>query len=59
MLAYGPLSSEVLGDYIDLSQTEAGKAMNRALFEGFDIMYEDISYALGLAVARQMQGQDL
>lgn len=59
LMAYGPLEREVIEEYITLSQTEAGAAMNRALFAGFDDMYGDISYALGLAAARQMQGQDL
>lgn len=59
LMAYGPLKPEVIEEYIALSRTEAGAAMNRALFAGFDDMYADISYALGLAAARQMQGQDL
>lgn len=59
MMAYGPLSDETVAEYVALSETDAGKAMNRALFVGFDGMYGDISYALGLALARQMQGQDL
>lgn len=59
LMAYGPLEDETLRSYVELSRTEAGRAMNRALFAGFDQMYGDISYALGLASARQMQGQDL
>lgn len=59
LLAYGPLEDPAIRDYIALSKTEAGAAMNRALFAGFDVMYGDVSYALGLAAATQMQGQDL
>ncbi|WP_116597542.1 DUF2059 domain-containing protein [Primorskyibacter marinus] len=59
LMAYGPLEPEIIEDYTALSRTEAGAAMNRALFAGFDDMYGDISYALGLAAARQMQSQDL
>ncbi|MEC3860474.1 DUF2059 domain-containing protein [Mesobacterium sp. TK19101] len=59
LMAYGPVSEETLADYIALSSTEEGRAMNRALFAAFNQMYDDISYGLGLAVARQLQGQDL
>lgn len=59
MLAYGPLEDTAVERYADLSATPEGKAMNRALFAGFNAMYDDLSYALGLAIARQMQGQDL
>lgn len=59
LLAYDPVAPEVLEDYIALSRTEAGRAMNRALFAGFDQMYAEISYALGRALAREMQATDL
>ena len=49
-LAYQPLSDEELGLYIDFSGTGAGQALNRALFEGFDEMFVNISRALGLTV---------
>ena len=41
------------------SQTDPGRALNRALFAGFNKMYDDISYARGMAVAREMQVQEL
>ena len=59
MLAYQPLEPEQISAYADLSLTESGRAMNRALFEAFDAMYGELSRALGLALARQMQGEDL
>lgn len=59
LLAYGPLSDEAVQSYVDLSSSPEGKAMNRALFAGFNTMYNDLSYALGLAAAQQMQGEDL
>lgn len=59
LLAYGPLDDDVLETYVALSKTEAGRVMNRALFAGFDEMYSEISYALGLASANRMQGEDL
>ena len=59
LMAYAPLSDSEIAEYVALSRTEAGQALNRALFAGFDGMYADLSYALGLAVASQMKGEDL
>lgn len=59
MMAYQPLEEEVLRDYVDLAASEQGRALNRALFAGFDEMYAEISYALGLALARQITAQEL
>lgn len=59
MLAYEPLPDPALEHYIHLSQTEPGRDLNRALFEAFGAAYDEISYALGRALADQMQGQDL
>ncbi|MCA0996423.1 DUF2059 domain-containing protein [Alloyangia pacifica] len=59
LTAYGPLPDEELDAYIDVSATPEGKAMNRALFDGFNHMYEEISYGLGLAAAREMRSEEL
>ncbi|SFE23748.1 DUF2059 domain-containing protein [Roseivivax sediminis] len=59
MLAYEPLTDAELDRYIDLSESAAGEAVNRTLFEGFNAMYNEISYALGLAAAREMSGTEL
>ena len=59
LLAYSPLDDEQLETYIAFTQTEAGQALNRALFNGFGAAYEDISYALGRAVALNMTAQEL
>lgn len=59
LMAYGPMSDDQLRAYVELSATESGRAMNRALFAGFNAMYDNLSYALGLAAARQMQAQEL
>lgn len=58
-LAYEPLSDSELEQYIAFTRTPAGQAMNRALFAGFDAMFADVSYRLGLGVARQLAGQEL
>ena len=59
MMAYAGLSDADIEAYIALSKTPAGQALNRGLFAGFDGMYADLSYALGLAVAQQAQGEEL
>jgi hypothetical protein len=59
LLAYHPLTDAELEAYIAFSQTSAGQALNRALFNGFGTAYEDISYALGRAVALNMTAQEL
>ena len=59
LLAYGPLEDEALADYIAFSSTPEGQVLNRALFRGFNDMYDAISYALGLAAAREMQAKEL
>lgn len=59
LLAYSPLTDDDLKTYIAFSQSSAGLALNRALFNGFGKAYEDISYALGRAVALNMTAQEL
>ncbi|MFZ7093695.1 DUF2059 domain-containing protein [Primorskyibacter sp. 2E233] len=59
LLAYGPLEDGTLDAYIEMSASPEGKALNQALFDGFNKMYDEISFALGLAVAEQMRGEDL
>ena len=58
-MAYSPLSDEELMLYIKLSQTPEGQALNYALFDGFDTLFNQISHELGLAAAAMMAGQDL
>lgn len=59
IMAYQPLSEQDLEAYVMFSQTEAGQALNAGLFEGFDAMYVDISYALGRAVAMELAASEL
>ena len=58
-LAYGPLSSEELEAYTAFSLSQSGQVLNSALFAAFDEVFTPISRGLGLAVAQQMQGQDI
>jgi len=59
LLAYHPLSDAELQEYLTYSNTKAGQALNRGLFDGFGKAYEDISYALGWAVALNMTAEEL
>ncbi|MBN9886572.1 DUF2059 domain-containing protein [Salipiger abyssi] len=59
LMALGPVAQEDLETYVALSVSPEGRAMNRALFAGFNAMYDEISYALGLASAEQMMAQEL
>lgn len=59
LLAYEPLSTADLEAYIAFSETEAGMALNAALFEAFDALFVDISLTLGLEVATATKGQDI
>lgn len=58
-LAYSPLSLEELTSYADFAESEAGRALNNGFFAGFDPLYEDISYALGRAMAMNMAAEEL
>ena len=58
-LAYGPLSDDELEAYIAYSESPAGQQLNTALFASFDGVFSPVSRALGLAVARELQGQDI
>ena len=59
MLAYQPLSDGDLETYIAFSQSDAGQALNAALFAAFDDLFEGISRELGLASSQYMAGQDI
>ena len=57
--AYEPASDADLEALIAFSETEAGQALNRALFEAFDVRFSEMSRALGLAAARHMMTTEL
>jgi len=59
LLAYTPLSVDDVDAYIAFSETEAGRALNAALFEGYGAVYADTSYALGRLIALSASGSDL
>ena len=59
LMAYQPLDDAELQAYIAFYQTPDGQVLNRAMFEAFDAMYEDLSYILGQALARHMQSEEL
>lgn len=58
-MAYDPLEADELQAYIDFSNTDAGRDLNRALFVAFDRMFVEISAQLGTAAARYMSSNDI
>ncbi|MGV6804767.1 MAG: DUF2059 domain-containing protein [Ruegeria sp.] len=59
LLAYQPLSEAQLRENIAFSRTEAGQALNDALFVGLDAMFNELSYQLGVTVAQVLSASDL
>lgn len=58
-LAYGPLSKADLESYISFSETEAGRAINRAIFVAYDDLFTELNYAVGKAAGLRMGQSDL
>jgi hypothetical protein len=59
ILAYAPLDDADLKSYIAFSASREGRALNAALFAGFDSIFTDVSYRLGSAAAVFAAGEDL
>lgn len=59
LLSYDPLSEADLDAYHTFWLTDAGKALNAAMFDGFDRAFDDISYATGRIIALSMVTQEL
>ncbi len=58
-LAYAPLSDDELETYIRFAKSPEGKALSAVLFAGFDALFQQTSWELGLAAAGHMQGDHL
>jgi hypothetical protein len=58
-LAFGPLETADLEAYTAFFETEAGRALNTALFAGFHGMFDTISRELGRAAGLMLGGEDL
>ncbi|SDC09256.1 DUF2059 domain-containing protein [Ruegeria marina] len=59
LFAYSPLSGAQMQGNLDFAASDAGRAINEALFEGFDDLYDGISYDLGRAVGVALGATDL
>jgi len=59
LLAYQPLPLSDLEAYLAYAKTESGEALNAALFDGFEAVYRDVSYALGRAIALSADGDEI
>ncbi len=58
-MAYEPLTNDDITAYIEMSESPAGRALNRALFDGFGVVFEEISYLLGRATVTFGQSEEL
>ncbi|RKF17018.1 DUF2059 domain-containing protein [Roseovarius spongiae] len=59
LLAYDPLTLEELDAYAAFYRTDAGRALNAALFRSYNRMYDQLSYLLGQAVAQHVTSAPL
>lgn len=59
LMAYQTLEREELEAYAELYRSTPGQKFNAAVFAAYNRLYDEISYALGLAVARHMQSEKL
>ena len=59
LLAYQPLSDAQIRENIAFSRTETGRAINAALFDSFDQVFDTIYFELGQAVGQVLRGSDL
>jgi hypothetical protein len=58
-LAYAPLSETELEAYVAFWESPAGKQLNAALFTAFDRTFRQVSFELGRAAGRAIQGRDI
>ncbi len=58
-MSYQPLTDAEIIAYTDVTTSPAGKALNRALFTGFDDVFNDISFSLGRAASQFVMGDDI
>jgi hypothetical protein len=58
-LAYAPLTEAELEAYIAFWESPAGRSLNSALFAAFDQVFRQVSFDLGRAAGRAMQGRDI
>ncbi len=59
LMAYQPLEDGQMRENIAFSRTETGRAVNKAFFDSFDQMYDDIYYRLGQAVSHALTASEL
>jgi Uncharacterized protein conserved in bacteria (DUF2059) len=58
-LAYSPLTSDEMQDYVTFMESPAGKRLNAALFVAYDRVFRQVSFDLGVAAGRAIQGSDI
>ncbi|WP_282603259.1 DUF2059 domain-containing protein [Paracoccus sp. PARArs4] len=59
MIAYAPVEDEDLDAYGEFAVSDRGRALARAMFAGFDRIFSQTSYRMGLAAALRSGGREL
>ena len=59
LLALKPLSEAEIENYITFWQTGPGRALNAAMFDAFNMMYDGLSYATARTLALHMGSEEL
>lgn len=59
LTAYAGASDADMEAYVAMSESDAGRAVNAALFAAFDEMLASLSYDMGLAAAGFVAGEDI
>lgn len=57
--AYETLTDDQIRTYIDVSASPEGRELNRALFAGFDAVFQDVSFEMGATTSRFSVGEEL
>lgn len=57
LLAYDPMETGSLRKQIEFFKTSDGKCLNRAIFESFEVVLDDIAFQMGFSVAELMKEQ--
>ena len=59
LMSYQPVPLDALEQYLDYAASPEGRALNAALFDGFEVVYSDISYGLGRAISLIAKGDEI
>ncbi len=59
VVAYHELPDEALRDYIAFYESDAGRRLNTALFDSFDVLFSQLSRGLGVAAGQLLTADEI